>query len=326
MNKLSVIFFALCFGCFFVSAQNSVVMQNAESEMATLQDSMFQAVSDNERFNANERFIEKLENCLEMQNSFRYDFALLDRISILTSKDKRFKIFTWAIVSSEGEFFNYGFVQAENEASGEYEVYKLMARNDDIYSPQEQKLSDTCWFGAVYYELITTKHENITYYTLLGWDGKDIYSRRKVIEPVTFKHNSGRPSFGAPVFYKQKGVRRMIFEYAPDVAFNLIYDNQFFELGGVKKAKKRTGRKNRAFEVEDKKIERTWVILYDELESKSDGVVGFSQLNVPSGKVEGLSFERGKWRKIENLVPRNEKKKNEVDNGNYDFGKEKKLY
>ena len=76
-------------------------MQNAESEMAALQDSMFQAVSDNERFNANERFIEKLENCLEMQNSFRYDFALLDRISILTSKDKRFKIFTWAIVSSE---------------------------------------------------------------------------------------------------------------------------------------------------------------------------------------------------------------------------------
>ncbi|MEE1001240.1 MAG: hypothetical protein U0L37_04725, partial [Bacteroidales bacterium] len=90
--------------------------------------------------------------------------------------------------------------------------------------------------------------------------------------------------------------------------------------------KKRPGKKNRAFEVEEKQIERTWVILYDELESKSEGVVGFSQLNVPSGKVEGLSFERGKWRKIENLVPRNEKKKNEVDNGNYDFSKERKLY
>ena len=38
----------------------------------------------------------------------------------------------------------------------------------------------------------------------------------------------------------------MIFEYAPDVAFNLIYDNQFFEMGGVKKAKKRPGKKNRA--------------------------------------------------------------------------------
>lgn len=326
MNRTITFFIVACFLGIFAAAQNSVVLQNAESEMATLQDSMFSAISDNERFNANEKFIERLENCLEMQNSFQYDFNLLNRISILTSKDKRFKIFTWAILSSEGEFFNYGFVQAENEASGEYEVYRLMARNDEIFSPEEQKLSDTCWFGAVYYELITSKYENITYYTLLGWDGKDIYSRRKVIEPVTFKHNSGRPSFGAPVFYKQKGVRRMIFEYAPEANFNLIYDNQFFEIGGIKKAKKRPGGKNKAFEVEEKKIERTWVILYDELESKSEGVSGFSQLNVPSGKVEGLRFDRGKWRKIENLVPRNKKKKDEIDNGTYDFSKEKRLY
>ena len=171
-----------------------------------------------------------------------------------------------------------------------------------------------------------SKHENITYYTLLGFDGKDIYSKRKVIEPITFKHNSGRPTFGAPIFYKQKGLKRMIFEYAPDAAFNLLYDNQFFEVGGIKKAGKKPMKKNRPFEVEEKQIEKAWLILYDELESKTDAVSGFMQLNVPSGKVEGMVFERGRWRKVDNLVPRNKKKKNETDNGNYDFSKEKRLY
>lgn len=306
--------------------QSSSFLQNMEEQMSALQDTMFMAGNDNERFNANERFISALENCLEMPNSFNHDFALLDKISILTSKDKRFRIFTWAVVSSEGEYSNYGFIQAKNEASGEYEVYRLMARNDEIFSPQEQKLSDSCWFGAVYYDLITSKHENITYYTLLGFDGKDIYSKRKVIEPITFKHNSGRPTFGAPIFYKQKGLKRMIFEYAPDAAFNLLYDNQFFEVGGIKKAGKKPMKKNRPFEVEEKQIEKAWLILYDELESKTDAVSGFMQLNVPSGKVEGMVFERGRWRKVDNLVPRNKKKKNETDNGNYDFSKEKRLY
>lgn len=307
-------------------AQNSVFLQNAEQELRNLQDTMFFADSDNERFNANERFKEKLGNCLEMPNSFSYSFDALNRISILTSQDKRFRVFTWAIISSEGSYDNFGFVQAKNEATGEYEVYPLLARNDEIYSPEEQKLSDTCWFGAVYYELITSKYENITYYTLLGWDGKDIYSKRKVIEPVTFKHNSGRPVFGASVFYKMKTLKRMIFEYAPDVSFNLKYESQYFEVGGIKKAKKKRVGKNKPFEVEEKKLERSKMILYDELESKTDGVVGLKQLNVPSGKVLGLTFERGRWRSLETPVPRNKKKKNEVDEGHYNFGKEKRLY
>ncbi len=316
----------LCCMLTALHAQNSVFLQNAEQELKRLQDTMFLAGSDNERFNANERFTEKLANCLEMPNSFSYPFASLNKISLLTSQDKRFRIFTWAIISSEGSYDNFGFIQAKNEATDEYEVYPLLARNNEIYSPEEQKLSDTCWFGAVYYELITSKYENITYYTLLGWDGKDIYSKRKVIEPVTFKHNSGRPTFGASVFYKQKALKRMIFEYAPDVSFNLKYDNQYFEIGGVKKAKKKRIGKNKPFEVEEKKLGRSKMIVYDELESKTDGISGLNQLNVPSGKVLGLTFERGRWRALDNPVPRNKKKKDEVDEGRYNFGKEKRLY
>lgn len=303
-----------------------IMLQNAEQELSSLMNVMFSSKDDNERFNANEKFLTLLDNVLEYPNSFDYPFENLDKISILTSSDKKFKIFTWAVFSNEGDYDNFGMIQARNETTEEYEIYRLWDRSDDVFSPQEAKLTDTSWFGAVYYELIITKNENITYYTLLGWDGKDIYSKRKIIEPITFKRNSGRPNFGASIFYKEKQLKRMIFEYAPTASFNLKWDNQYHKEGGVKKAKQKGMKKNKPFEVEEAKIERSQMILYDELEPMCDGLGMVKNLSVPSGKVVGLRFERGKWRKVENLIPRNSKRKNEIDVNNYNFNKEKRLY
>lgn len=313
---------------FFVTELRSqnIMLQNAEQELHSLMEVMFISKDDNERFNANEKFINILDNVLEYPNSFDYPFKSLDKISILTSDDKRFKIFTWAIFSNEGVYDNFGMIQARNENTEEYEIYRLYDRSDDIFSPEEAKLTDTSWFGAVYFDLITTKNENITYYTLLGWDGKDIYSKRKIIEPVTFKRNSGRPNFGASVFFKEKQLKRMIFEYAPTTSFNLKWDNQYYTEGGVKKAQQKGIKKNKPFETAAQKIEKTWMILYEELEPMHDGLGMVKNLNVPSGKVVGLKFDRGKWRKVENLIPRNSKKKNEINVNYYDFGKEKRLY
>ncbi|MEE1251834.1 MAG: hypothetical protein UHK52_01910, partial [Bacteroidales bacterium] len=265
-----------------------IMLQNAEQELSSLMNVMFSSKDDNERFNANEKFLTLLDNVLEYPNSFDYPFENLDKISILTSSDKKFKIFTWAVFSNEGDYDNFGMIQARNETTEEYEIYRLWDRSDDVFSPQEAKLTDTSWFGAVYYELITTKNENITYYTLLGWDGKDIYSKRKIIEPITFKRNSGRPNFGASIFYKEKQLKRMIFEYAPTASFNLKWDNQYHKEGGVKKAKQKGMKKNKPFEVEEAKIERSQMILYDELEPMCDGLGMVKNLSVPSGKVVGL--------------------------------------
>lgn len=303
-----------------------IMLQNAEQELSSLMNVMFSSKDDNERFNANEKFLTLLDNVLEYPNSFDYPFENLDKISILTSSDKKFKIFTWAVFSNEGDYDNFGMIQARNETTEEYEIYRLWDRSDDVFSPQEAKLTDTSWFGAVYYELITTKNENITYYTLLGWDGKDIYSKRKIIEPITFKRNSGRPFFGASIFHKEKQLKRMIFEYAPTASFNLKWDNQYYAEKGVKKATQKGLKKNKPFETEAQKVERSQMILYDELEPMHDGMGMMKNLNVPSGKVVGLRFERGKWRKVENLIPRNSKKKNEIDVNVYNFNKEKRLY
>lgn len=313
---------------FFASElrSQSIMLQNAEKELSSLMNVMFSSRDDNERFNANEKFINILDNVLEYPHSFDYPFKSLDKISILSSSDKRFKIFTWAIFSNEGNYDNFGIIQARNENTEEYEIYRLFDRSDDVFSPEEAKLTDTSWFGAVYFDLITTKNENITYYTLLGWDGKDIYSKRKIIEPITFKRNSGRPYFGASIFYKEKQLQRKIFEYAPTASFNLKWDNQFHTEGGIKKAKQKGVKKAKPFETEAQKVEKNWMILYEELEPMYDGLGMVKNLSVPSGKVVGLKFERGKWRRVDNLIPRNSKKKDEIDVNIYNFNKEKRLY
>ncbi len=323
--KRIVFVLMMCLSAAGAGAQE-LMLQNSEKELQQLMDRMFNSRSDNERFHANEQFLTVLDNALEYGDSFYYPFDSLSGISILTSPDKQFRIFTWAVFSSEGSYDNFGYIQAKNASTDEYETYRLWDRSDDIFNVQEEKLSDTMWLGAVYYDLIQIKEDGKTYYTLLGWDGKDIYSKRKIIEPVSFRRNSARPVFGASVFYRQKNLKRMVFEYAPTTAFNLKWDNQYYTVKEIRKAKGGLFKKARPFQVEEQKTEKEWMIVYDELEPMYDGVGNFEQLYVPSGSVVGLRFENGRWRKVENLVPRNAKKKNEQDNGNYDYSNQRRLY
>jgi hypothetical protein len=303
-NKL-IILFLICF-CFTVKSQSIYNMQGFELQLKPLMEQMFSAQTDNERFNANEKFMSVMEDALEGQKSFSYPFDSLDKIKILTSKDKVFRIFTWAIVNQNGEYDNFGFVQSKNRTSGDYEVYRLFDKSDEIAMPEYEKLNDSTWFGAVYYELITTKNQDNTYYTLLGWDGNNIYTKRKLIEPITFAKNSGRPIFGQNVFYKDKNRRRYIFEYSPKAYFNLQWGNQFFtESNTRRKVKSTLFRKAKPFEVEAPKMDKKQMIFFDVLEPAVDNMEGLKQNYVPSGEVDGFYFDNGRWKQIKDIVPRN---------------------
>lgn len=315
MKKIfSILCFILCFYSFSVKSQ-SYNMQGFELILKPLMEEMLSAGTDNERFAANEKFISNLEDALNWEKSFSYNFPTLKDISIITSPDKQFKIFTWAIVSESGDYENFGFVQSKNSSNGEYEVYRLFDKSDYCFQPEIEKLNDSTWFGAVYYDLIVTKNEGNTYYTLLGWDGNNIYSRRKIIEPITFRKGSGRPIFGQTVFYKDKDRKRYIFEYSTETTFNLKYDLQYYNISSNKKAKSTLLHKAKPFEVEAPETEKRQMIFFDILEPMSSGMDGFTQGYVPSGEVTGLYFEDGRWKKLkQNVLPRNKKnKKDEYD-------------
>lgn len=301
----------------FVSAfsQNNQTIKGFETQMKTLVDLMYEAPTDNERFNANEKLIAIFDEVLSMEKSFYYPFDELKKISNLKSSDNKFRIFTWAVVSQDGSFENFGFVQAKNETSGDYEVYKLKDKSDEIFNSEFAKCDNENWFGAVYYDLITTKYEDRTFYTLLGFDGNSIYTKRKVIEPIVFKARSGKPEFGASYFYKDKERKRYVFEYNPEASFVLKWDNQYYEdksrgnkpsfISKIFKKSEYQSKRNNI----DPTVAKEQMIVYDVLEPMFDGMSKMTQFNVASGIVNGFKFERGRWRFIENVLARNKKTK-----------------
>ncbi|MDR0789834.1 MAG: hypothetical protein LBO06_03450, partial [Bacteroidales bacterium] len=176
MKARFVIFLCCLVATISATAQSKQALENFENQLKPLMDTMTLAKVDNQRFNANEKFIALLEEVLSYPKTFSYPFEKLKHISILSPSDKRFRIYTWNIVNDYGEYENYGFVQSENKDEKEMQVFRLYDRSDEIPFPENAKLDDSLWFGAVYYEVITTKFNDVTLYTLLGWDGKDIYS------------------------------------------------------------------------------------------------------------------------------------------------------
>ncbi len=287
-------------------SQNKYYLQGMEMILDTLMQDMYSFKADNERFLANEKFISELEDALSMEKSFFYAFEKLNKISILTSKDKQFRIITWSLQDDNGSFENYGFIQSKNNQTLEYETYRLFDKGEDLPEIENVKLSDSTWLGAVYYELIENKYDNKTYYILLGKDGNDIYSRKRVIEPISFKQNSGRPIFGQNVFYKQKERMRYVFEYSTDASFTLGYDVQYYDIVSNQKAKSTIFHKAQPFEKQPNQTLKEKMIFFDDLEPIIGGMEGFFQYYVPSGEVIGLYFEKGKWKQIKyNILPRN---------------------
>lgn len=315
MRKGFIIFlFCFLFSWTLFSQSNQTFME-FETQMKELMDMMYDSPTDNERFNANEKLMLIFEEVLSMDKSFSYPFEQLNRISNLKSSDNFFRIFSWAIVSQEGSFESFGFVQAKNKQTDKYEVYKLIDKSDEIFNPEFAKCDNDSWFGAVYYELITTKYEDRTFYTLLGFDANNIYTKRRVIEPIAFKSRSGKPEFGANYFYKDRDRRRYVFEYNAEARFVLNWDNQYYEdksklkNSSTKKSLFRKPKVNKTPNVIP--IVQEQMIVYEVLKPMFESVEsmeGMSQFYVPSEQVNGFKFERGRWRFIEGVLAKNKEK------------------
>jgi hypothetical protein len=62
------------------------------------------------------------------------------------------------------------------------------------------------------------------FYTLIAWDGNDKLTQRKFIDILSFKPD-GTPVFGKDVFkFPGKFAKRIMFEYASEVAMSLKYN------------------------------------------------------------------------------------------------------
>ena len=272
-------------------AQDKAKMQDYQSRLSSLFIRVAEAPTDNERYLASEEAVQLLAEALDEEDSEEWKWSLPQYVSELTSPDKLFRIFTWAVVRDNGEFECFGAVQFYNEKEEVYEHLLLNDKSEEIMNREESVLAADQWLGAVYQDLIQTTASSHTYYTLLGWNGVDNLTERKIIEPVYIRN--GVPQFGAPLFRRMRNQRRVVLEYSNDAVVNLRYETQTVE--EVEHKREKVKGTNRYQTVEIKKEHKETMIIFDEVEPQIPGMEGLFQYYVPSGTELAYAFVDGKW-------------------------------
>lgn len=254
--------------------------------------------NDFEKYEANKHFLLIMEDALDYDRKLQYPFDSLKYLSKLVSPDKAFRIISWQIPKSDGSFEYFGYLQSYNPKQKKYIINQLIDKSFEIVSAETQNLDASHWFGALYYKVIVKKTINKTLYTLLGWNGNNNISRKKIIEILYFRKN-GDPVFGYPCFRNyNKGYKRVIFEYSADVYMSLKYEKQNFMFSLNKKKKK---------EINDE------LIVFDRLAPMEESLIGNYQYYVPETNViDGFVFYDGKWVFVKDIDAKNIKTKNNI--------------
>lgn len=227
------------------------------------------------RLNADSLFTKILVRSLKNAYSFNSTYDSLHYISVLTSPDKRFRIFTWQLMINENLTRQHGAIQM-NTKNGELKLFPLIDKSDVTVNMADTIANNLGWMGAVYYKLIQKEYNNSKYYTLIGFDANNIRSEKKIIEVLHFENE--QPVFGGNYFAKDTSniilknapISRYILEYKKEAAPRLNYDSALN------------------------------LIVMEHLISESNEPNNKYTL-IPDGDYEGFKWENGKWVYVKKL-------------------------
>lgn len=281
MSRLPVLFllFAVSLG-----AQD---LRSLEDSMASILRLSLKAPDDAEKLILNGKLNSLMETALQDPKSAEFPFDSLKRFRmLLQSSDKQLRIYNWALQMDDKTFQYFGFIQHYNSRRKKWELYELSDRSEEIRSPENQTLDHKKWFGAFYNSIIVTRIKKRTFYTLLGWDGNDRITQKKIIEILSF-NSSGMPVFGEPLIETEKEInpykkirvynKRQIFEYKQGVFMTLKWS------------------------------EKEHMIVYDVLGPTDSSKKGIFSDYGPTLALDGFIWEKGKWKMLRDPDVRNEK-------------------
>ncbi|MCW3072857.1 MAG: hypothetical protein JWO44_2747 [Bacteroidetes bacterium] len=241
MKKPLAFLILLCsLGAFAQSDLEKLSIRANELELKLLCHHLFhEKKKDAEKQEYNRQLLKKFEEILLQPNSFDdYQFdSLRNDIGVLTAADNKFRIINWNVAKDDGTQEYFGFIQehfSETTKKGLFkrfrvdsmQLYPLIDKSAEIKNPENAITDNKKWFGLLYNRIIIKKVKSKTYYTLLGWDGNDKFSQKKIIDVLTFD-NKGIPHFGADIFnYQKKYPKRIIFEYSATCSMSMRYSNK----------------------------------------------------------------------------------------------------
>ncbi len=253
-------------------------LKSLEDSLRKISPGVFKG-EDQAKLSANIRFQDLLRQALEMEGAFNYPFDSLSFIGRLDAPDQAFRIFNWNIPMNDGTHNYYGFILVDQDKIGgkkkkksslknqnRYVLYTLTDQSDFIKNPELATLNCDKWFGCLYYKIILNSHKGKNYYTLLGWDGNNPMTWKKLIDVLTFGKD-GQPIFGEEMMFQVNKLskRRVIFEFKAELVMTLKYEEK------------------------DKRI------VCDVLAPEVRGAEGMKQFYVNTGAYDAYVFKKGKW-------------------------------
>jgi hypothetical protein len=275
------------FVLFFLFSVNQSMAQNHQQVSIPLAEDTINSCfiklsstkNDSTKKEINHIIIDFFSAVLTDQKSFEYSFSKIKFISILKSEDNQVKIYNWDIPYSDGTFEYFGFIQYQSAKKNNILLFPLADKSNTIESPENSSLNNENWYGALYYQIILKKDGKKKYYTLLGWDGNNDLSAKKIIEVLTFSSN-GKPIFGASLFkIGNKNSKRLIFEFSKEAQMALRYEKNYD------------------------------MIIMDHLSPSEPRFKGQFQFYGPDFSYDGLSFKKGVWLYMPDIDVRNPKEK-----------------
>lgn len=246
--------------CIVFSAQGQDPAE-LEKEMALLQKQIGKAPTAKERLEASDQFEVLLLECFGSKETFEYPFSNLSKVAKLTPEDGAFRVFNWNIPLEEGKHAFRMYLLLPN---GKF--IKFKDTQELRHENQSRSIESDDWYGALYYEIHPVKVKRETYYTLIGWDGNDELTTKKVIDVLVFEKKN-KVTLGFPLFENEGNLlHRRLFEYADDVVFNLKW------------------------------LEPKEMIIFDRLEPKSQNLEGNYAFYGPSTAYDGYEWDGNVWK------------------------------
>lgn len=217
MKNLLSLYFVLLPCVFFGQNLNSSAQKIEEIRKKTVY-----TESNDERNALTDTLVNLLKDFMEMPDSYDYDFKNLEFTGTLRSPDKAFRMITWNTPLPNNTYRYHLFLQFPE--GNYFYLYDVSGSGD---RPLTKTLSAKDWLGALYYEIIPFKREKQKHYLLLGWDGNNRFTTRKIADVMYFNKN-GNPVFGAPVFIDddEQLMNRLILEFKKDASVSLKYDDK----------------------------------------------------------------------------------------------------
>lgn len=246
-----------------------------EDSMKTLVYNIVRAQDAATRFRSDSQFTRILVRALIQPHSFHYPFDSLTGISRLYAPDSSFRIFTWQVVKDEEYCRQRGFIQRKTK-DGSLQFFPLRDVSEFTDALIDTVANAGGWMGAVYYRIIAKQHNQVNYYTLLGYDEHDARTTRKWIDVLWFNQNN-EPVFGLAngfTFEADSIPRtpqsRFLLEYKKDARARVQYDEEMN------------------------------LIIYDHLISESNEPKKKNTL-IPDGDYEGFEWKDGRWKHIDKV-------------------------